>query len=156
MSRLIVFKTAYENIPSSVTMTGRDERVSYVERFTKAGEPFLEESGRSSIRDEVKASFESSLIYSVLDRFEATGDAALLKVRSASYGDFSRVPETMADAVNAADRLRVTYDDLAPEVREKLGSFEEFVKTASSESISSIFNKFKPDPIPAEEEHKDE
>lgn len=153
----MIFRTSYDRSPSPATLAGRDERVSYVERFSKSGEPYLEESGRSSLRDEVKAAFESSLVYSILDKFEATGEQALLRVRQASYGDFSRIPETMADAVNAADRLRVTYDGLDLEIREKLGTFEEFVKTASSDSISSIFNKFKQELASAPQEvNKDE
>lgn len=84
----------------------------FCERLTEEGELILEQKGRENIVDIVKASFEASKVYSILDRFQVTGDQSALQQVESFYADVVNVPKTLADAHNAMVNMRNQFDSL--------------------------------------------
>lgn len=113
----------------------------FCERLTEEGELVLEQKGRENIVDIVKASFEASKVYSILDRFKVTGDQSALQKVESFYADVVNVPKTLADAHNAMVNIRSQFDTLPAYVKSSFDNSSD--KFASSVMDGTVREKMR-------------
>lgn len=94
----------------------------------------------------IQACESSCRLEDVLRRFNQTGDPALLHQRQVMYGDL-RMPEDLAmQMLIKSNAIRQAYDTLDPDIREKVGTFKEFLERVSAgpKKIEPILEEAKP------------
>ncbi len=92
----------------------------------------LEQTGQENLYDYIQSHKDSVDIHKILARFESGDVSALAKVQG-MYGDFTDVPKTYAEALNAVISAETTFNGLPVETRAKFNhSFSQFLAQAGS------------------------
>lgn len=107
----IKFKTAYDR-PETIPVSSGDKiRIEYALRHTPQGDLYLEKVAEHDIQAEIESFLPMTDLQNIVERYNATGDSSILQQRTgAFYGDFSEIPETMADAVHGAAAFQRLYE----------------------------------------------
>lgn len=96
------------------------------------GKKELKETGKTNIYDMIQASKESTMIYNILDRFQA-GDVEVLNKVQGAYGDFTNVPRTLAEAQQQLIDAENLFMSLPLEMRKEFNhSTSEFLAAAAN------------------------
>lgn len=93
----------------------------YSPKVSKDGSVELVESGVENIQDYIESFRESTDIKVILDRV-AAGETELLMSRPGSYGDFTKMPQTYAEALQLQIDSANLFSRLPAEVRNKFGN----------------------------------
>lgn len=105
--------------PREIFFTNRPTGIGieYVEKIDDNGVRYLAESGKKDLNAFVQASLAGTLIYNIMNRY-ALGDVGVLEKVRSFCGDVSRVPLSLADAVNMMDDVSKRFTDLPVEVKQ--------------------------------------
>ncbi len=99
----------------------------YSPKLMDDGSIDLVDAGTEDIYDMIQSHKDSTDIHVLLKRFQA-GDVDVLSRVQGAYGDFSEMPKTYADALNAMIAGEQLFNSLPLETREKFGySLEQFI-----------------------------
>ncbi|AXF52260.1 MAG: internal scaffolding protein [Microviridae sp.] len=91
---------------------------SYVARYDDDGHLIAEVSEKHDIYPEIQAYRQSTDINYLVSRFAAGDDTALSKVQGL-YGDFTEMPKTYAEALNAMNKADDLFAKLPADVKAK-------------------------------------
>ena len=117
---------------------------TYGKEIDKDGKVHIVETGKTNLYEKIQASKEDTLIYNILDRFNA-GDISVLQARQGVYGDFTDAPKTLAEAQQSLITAENYFNSLPLDVRAEFNhSFSEFLASASAGTLSERHNYFKP------------
>lgn len=106
---------------------GSPIRILYSPKFDDNGVMSLVESGRENLYDYIQSHKDSCDIHVILDRYQRGDIDALSRVQGV-YGDFTTVPKTYADCLNAMISAENYFNGLPVEVRAKFDhSFQKFL-----------------------------
>lgn len=106
---------------------GTREKILYSPQFDKDGRMELVESGRENLYEYIQSHKESVDIHVILERF-ARGDISALSRVQGTYGDFTKMPQTYAEFLNARIFAENYFNSLSVETRAKFDhSFERFL-----------------------------
>lgn len=128
------FPTQYDpnSFELSVSNPGTSIHTIFSPRYTDDGHMYLEKTGEEDIYDQIQSHAESCDIYSILRRF-ANGDVAVLSKVQGTYGDFTQVPKTYAEMLNALNTAEAEFMRLPLDVRAKFDhSFEHWLSSMDS------------------------
>lgn len=133
------------NLPATIPQPKCEKIVpTYGKEVAKDGTIKVVETGKTNIYEKIQASKDETLIYNILDRFNA-GDTSALMQRQGSYGDFTQAPKTLVEAQQAlidADRY---FNSLPLEVRKEFNhSLSEFLASAGNGKLAERHAYFKP------------
>lgn len=146
-------RTQYDRFIESVRVhsePGDSVKVLYSPVFDKNGVMELEESGREDLYAYIQSFKDSVDIHQILKRYE-DGDPTVLARVQGAYGDFTNMPSTYAEALNAMISAENYFNGLPVEVRAKFGhSFQQFLASMDKEDFATKMG-FKSDDIPAEQ-----
>lgn len=121
-----MFRTQFqrERVRSKV---GSGVKILYAPVFDENGVMDLVESGREDLYAYIQSHKDSCDIHVILKRY-SEGDPSVLSKVQGMYGDFTNMPQTYAEALNAIISAENYFNTLPVDVRAKFGhSFQQFL-----------------------------
>lgn len=109
---------------------------------TKTGKKELKQTGKTNIYEKIQASKEQTMIYNILERYNA-GDIEVLNKVQGMYGDFTNVPKTLAEAQQQLINAENLFMSLPLEMRKEFNhSTSEFLASAANGELETRLKKF--------------
>lgn len=84
--------------------------------LNETSQPKLISKGFINVHDKIQEFAKDCDIYSILERFAASGDASLLNARQAGYGDVSELPNNLNDLAQFVNANFKALDSMNPEL----------------------------------------
>lgn len=132
-----------ENNISAATPSGSKFLKKYVEAIDKDGKTYLKENGKTNIYDLIQASKDSAEIYSIIEKYQQTGDASVFNTRQTFYDNFINIPSTpieMQNMVMEAERAFYELDkDVRAEFNNDVGEFKASIFNGTFDGRMSKF-----------------
>lgn len=132
------------NMPTTIAQPKCEKIVpTYGEEIDKDGKVHVVETGKTNLYEKIQASKDETLVYNILDRFNA-GDVSVLQKNQGYYGDFTDMPKTLAEAQQLLITAENYFNSLPLEVRKEFNhSFSEFLASASAGKLAERHAYFK-------------
>lgn len=106
---------------------GSGEVTTYTPKLSDTGDFELVETGKRDLYGEIQSHRDSCDIYVLLNRYQ-NGDLEALSRVQGAYGDFTQMPKTFAEVLNAMIAGEQMFNSLPLDVREKFDfSLEKFM-----------------------------
>jgi len=138
------FYSAYNPSPTIPTPTGDGTEDKFELRIDKNGVKNLEKVGKTNLYEKIQAGLEQTLIYNILERFNA-GDTAVLEKAKGQFGDFTQFPTNLAEAQQQVINAEIMFNELPVKVRKEFNeSYTQFLASFSDGSYKEIFEKYLP------------
>lgn len=137
------------NLPTTIPNPDCDKIIpTYGKQIDKDGNINIVETGKTNIYEKIQASRDETLVYNILDRFN-NGDVNALNQRQGTYGDFTDMPKTLAEAQQALIDAENYFYSLPLDVRKEFNhSVSDFLACASQNKLSERSQYFKaPEPV---------
>lgn len=145
------FRTQYDEIESVYEHLGSRVKQMYAPKFNDSGVLYLEPAGKHDLYGEIQSHKDSVDIHVLLARYRNGDESALERIQG-SYGDFTSMPKTFAEALNTMIAAEQYFKSLPVEVRAKFGhDFNQFIATMDSPSWYSDIGLVPPGPPPGAE-----
>lgn len=146
------FKTQYDKYESrvAVPVSNPGDRIHtlYGPKFDSAGHMYLVETGEEDLYDYIQSHAESVDIHVILKRF-AQGDVSVLSRVQGTYGDFTQMPKTFAEALNTLVAAEAYFNSLPVDVRARFDhNFNQFIASMDSPTFASDMGMEPPAPVP--------
>lgn len=124
-----MFNTPFDAHPRVFQEVGSGEKVLYTARLDEDGNIQLIESGKEDLYASIQSHKDSCDIHVLLQRY-ADGDVDALTRVQGSFGDFTSMPSSYAELLNALIAGETYFNSLDVETRAKFDhSFEKFMIT---------------------------
>lgn len=132
------------NLPETIAQPKCEKIVpTYGKEIAKDGTVKIVETGKTNLYEKIQASKESTMVYNILDRFNA-GDVTALNQRQGTYGDFTNMPRTLAEAQQTLIDAEKYFMALPLEVRKEFNhSLSEFLAVAGNGKLAERHEYFK-------------
>ena len=149
-------KNAKVSDPNSfLTPEGSEIKIEYSPKVMPDGTIQLVESGKYNINDKIQSYADSTDMSYILKQL-ALGNADVLNVKQGSFGDFTDMPKTYAEALQLKIDAEKSFYQLSPDVRNKFeNDFNRYFATAGSDEWYEklgIVDQKGGEQAPAEEE----
>lgn len=129
------FKTQFEDHTSPFQEPGSPIRIIYTPVFDKQGRMTLEESGKEDLYGYIQSHADSVDISVILTRYQQ-GDVSALSRIQGTYGDFTQMPKTFAEALNTLIAAESYFNSLPVDVRAKFDhDFNQFIASFDSPEV---------------------
>ncbi len=156
------FKTQFDGHPRYHICAGSRIKKLFAPRFNDLGQMELVEKGEENLYDYIQSHVDSVNINTLLRRFEG-GEVDVLSRVQGAYGDFTGLPHSYADLLNAVNDGHQYFDSLPLEVRARFHhNFAEFMAAMDSPDFMKMLGvkedkkEFVPaDPVVKKEEVKE-
>lgn len=149
------FRTQFDEHPRYQCCTGSRIKKLYAPRFDENGVMDLVEKGEENLYEYIQSHKDSVDINTLLRRY-AQGDPDALSRVQAAYGDFTGLPSTYADLLNAVNDGKQYFEGLPVDVRAQFNhSFSEFMASMDGPDFWRKLGVVK-DEAPAPEPVKEE
>ncbi len=128
------------NRPKTIPQPKCEENVpTFSLQINKAnGKKELVESGKTNLYEKIQASKDATLIYNIIDRYNA-GDNSVLNKAMGSYGNFTQMPATLVEAQQKLIDAERTFEQLPIAIREKYNnSYTEFLADVTAGGETKI------------------
>lgn len=108
----------------------------------ETGKKELVKTGETNLYEKIQANLEQTLIYNILEKYE-NGDESVINVKKGTYGDFTNMPTTMAEAQQTLIDAENTFKSLPIDLRAKFNhSTSEFLASITNGRIEQILGKY--------------
>lgn len=97
---------------------GSGIKILYCGEYDKSGAFHIVEKGKDNLYAYIQSFKDSCDIYAILKRFE-NGDVTALNQAQGMYGDFSQMPKSYAEMLNAIYNAETWFKGLSKDVRAK-------------------------------------
>lgn len=137
------------NLPATIPQPKCEKIVpTYGKKVLDNGTIKVVETGKTNIYEKIQASKDETLVYNILDRFNA-GDVSALQQRKGQYGDFTQAPKSLVEAQQALIDAENYFYSLPIEVRKEFNhSVNEFLHSAGNGKLAERHQYFKaPEPV---------
>lgn len=105
--------------------------ITYTGKLDKNGCVQLVESGKTDVYAAIQSHRDSCDINLILKQY-AMGNTAALNRGNPQYGDFTAMPRTLAEALNAVNAAQAFFESLDVDERKKFDfNFEKFISSLS-------------------------
>lgn len=122
-------------------------RPVFTAQFDADGVMDLIQTGEEDLYDFIQSHKESVDIHVILDRYRRGDINALSRVQGA-YGDFTTVPKTYAEALNALIAAENYFNGLPVETRAKFGhSFQQFLASMDKPGFTQAMGFQPAEPV---------
>lgn len=133
-----MFRTLYNYVSDVKSKVGSRYHTLYTSKLVD-GTIQLVASGQEDIYNYIQSHKDSVNINNILAKF-ANGDSSVLSRRQGMFGDFTKVPNSFADALNSVILGRQYFESLSLEDRQKFGnSFETFLTALDNPEVFKTF-----------------
>lgn len=107
----------------------------------ETGKTDLKATGKTNMYDFIQSSLNETLVYNVIERYNA-GDVTALDKVSGFFGDVTTFPKNLAEAQQLLINAKKTFDSLPLEVRAKYNhSVSEFLSSVEKEANSAAVSE---------------
>lgn len=132
------------NLPATIAQPKCEKIIpTYGRKVGDDGKVKVVETGKTNIYEKIQVSKDETLVYNILDRFNA-GDINALNQRKGSYGDFTNAPKTLAEAQQTLINAENYFYSLPLEVRKEFNhSVSEFLHSAGDGKLAERHAYFK-------------
>ena len=121
------FSTRYDPHDRVTANSGSRLRILYQAQLDDEGRIDLVECGTEDLYAQIQSHADSVDIHTILRQFEA-GDTEALMRRQGTFGDFTEMPKTYAEMLNAVIAGEQKFMELPVEVRARFGhSFQQWL-----------------------------
>lgn len=125
-----------------VSDPGSPIHVLYSAKVDKNGVTVLEKVGEENTDDMIQAAKESTDINMIIKYYEATGDESVLNRYVPQYGDFTKVPKSLAEFLQLRIDSQNFFDALPADIKQKFDNNSDmFFAQAGNEDW---YEKLKP------------
>ncbi|UPW40985.1 internal scaffolding protein [Sigmofec virus UA08Rod_5894] len=132
-----MFRTQYDASERVYQPAGSRVKTLYGPVFDKRGVMQLEEIGKHDLYMEIQSHADSVDIHVILQRF-AAGDVDVLARIQGTYGDFTQMPKTFAEALNTIIAAEQYFDSLPVDTKARFGhSFSQFIASMDSPTFAA-------------------
>lgn len=139
------FYCSYAPCPTISCPTGDGTEDKFELRVNNKGVKDLVKVGKTNLYEKIQASKEQSLIYNILERFNA-GDASVLEKAKGQFGDFTQFPTSLAEAQQQVINAENMFNQLPIDVRKEFNySYTQFLASFSDGSYKDVFSKYLPE-----------
>lgn len=118
MARL--FRTQFDRL-EIYSEPGLPDVIDYVAQYAKNGELLLEETGKHSRYDEIQSHRDSCDLQLIVKRY-INGDESALSRAQAMYGDFTSMPKTYMELLNATLKAEQMFSELPVDVQQSFSN----------------------------------
>lgn len=133
---MLKFPTQYDPSERVYSEPGSPVKTLYSPVFDKHGIMSLEESGKHDLYAEIQSHADSVDIHIILQRFES-GDVSVLSRVQGTYGDFTQMPKTFAEALNTLIAAEQYFMSLPVDTRAQFGhDFNQFIASMDSSDFA--------------------
>lgn len=144
------FPTQYDKRDPVFSDPGDPVKILYAPEFDKNGVMSLVESGKEDLYGFIQSHAQSVDIHVLLQQYQ-NGDAMALNRRQGVFGDFTEMPQTYAEALNAMIQAETYFNSLPVETRAQFGhSFHQFLAQMNTPEWSTKMG-IAPTPIPEQQ-----
>lgn len=127
MANKAVFTTQFNGRRRLIQNPGEGDKITYAPKLNDTGDFDLVETGKIDLYGEIQSHRDSCDIYVLLNRYQ-NGDFEALSRVQGTYGDFTQMPKTFAEVLNAMIAGEQMFNSLPLEVRQKFDfSLEKFM-----------------------------
>ena len=133
------------NKPATIAQPKCEKVVpTYGKKVMDDGTVQVVETGKTNIYEKIQASKDETLVYNILERFNA-GDISALQQRKGQYGDFTDMPKTLVEAQQTLIDAENYFYSLPLEVRKEFNhSVSEFLYSAGNGKLAERHAYFAP------------
>lgn len=118
----------------------------------QTGKKELVKTGSTNLYEKIQAAKEETMIYNILERFNAGEIDVINKVKGV-YGDFRNVPTSLAEAQQAIIDAEDTFNKLPLDIRREFNmSTSEFLASLNNGEFERIIKEKYGDKLPKQEE----
>lgn len=121
------FYSFSEPRPVEVNPAGDSLVQEYELEFSPQGVPHLVPTGTYDLYEVIQSFRDECDLGKIFQRY-ANGDVMALNKRQGVYADISDMPQDIFAAANLLERVKVIYNELDEVSRQRVGSFEDFLK----------------------------
>lgn len=111
------FRTQFDRVVL-ISEPGSPEVIDYIGEYDINGEIVLKETGKHSLYDEIQSHRDSCDLNLIVKRF-LNGDESALSRRQAMYGDFTTMPKTYMEMLNATIKAEQLFKELPVDVQQQ-------------------------------------
>nr|CDL65903.1 unnamed protein product [uncultured bacterium] len=145
-----MFRSQFDDHDRVYCSSGSPIHIVYQGRYDDDGVFDLFPSGQDNIYDQIQSHRDSVDIHVLLDRYQR-GDVDVLSARQGVYGDFTGMPASYSEILNAVLAGERAFMDLPVDERAKYGhSFAQWLSSLDASSPASS------NPTPEKEESVNE
>lgn len=131
------------NLPVTIPQPKCEKIVPTYGKKIEDGKVKIVETGKTNLYDYIQASKDETLVYNILDRFNA-GDVNALNQRKGTYGDFTNAPKTLAEAQQSLIDAENYFYSLPLDVRKVFNhSLSDFLESVGNGTLSERHSYFK-------------
>lgn len=133
---MVKFNTQYDKRDPVYQDPGSRIKIIYSPRYSEKGVLDLEVSGQEDLYAYIQSHKESTDIHVLLDRF-ASGETDVLQRIQGFYGDFTSMPKTYAEVLNAVIAGEEVFSRLPVDVKQRFdNSFAVWLSSMDSPDFS--------------------
>lgn len=104
--------------------------------------PLMKEVGKTNTQDMIECSCGYHTVNQLIERFKR-GDVSALNSKAGFFGDITGAPDNVITAHKIVDSTFKAYNSLDKEVKDKFGSYDNFMKSFGDGSYVKILQSFK-------------
>lgn len=133
------------NLPTTIAQPKCEKIIpTYGKEVGKDGKVQIVETGKTNIYEKIQASKEDTLVYNILDRFNAGDVKALQYHDNVQYGDSTELPKTLVEWQQKYINAENYFNSLPLEVRRQFDhSVSDFLQTAVNGKLAERHAYFK-------------
>lgn len=129
--------------PKPYAPSGEQIVPTYGLKINKDGKQELVKNGQTNVYEKIQASREASLIYNVIERYQ-NGDIEALNQMQGQFGDFTEMPENLAEAQQMIINAEEAFNKMPTEFRKEFNHNPmEFMAGLVNGKVEEILNKNK-------------
>lgn len=121
------FYSFSEPRPVEVNPAGDSVVQEYELEYSPQGVPHLVPTGTYDLYEVIQSFRDECDLGKIFQRY-ANGDVMALNKRQGVYADISAMPQDIFSAASLLERVEVIYNELDESTRQRVGSFEDFLK----------------------------
>lgn len=127
--------------PRPYAPSGEQIIPTYGLKINKDGKQELVRNGQTNIYEKIQASREASLIYNVIERYN-NGDVEALNQIQGQFGDFTEMPENLAEAQQMIINAEEAFNKMPAEFRKEFNyNPTEFMAGLVNGKVEEILKK---------------
>lgn len=135
---------------------GSPIHILYSAKVDKDGVTTLVEVGKENIDDLIQAAKDSTDIATIVKFYQETGDETVLNRYTPQYGDFTKIPKTLAEFLQLRIDSQNFFDALPADVKQQFNnSADQFFAQAGNPDWYEKLSPVLPDDQKIEPEIKD-
>lgn len=146
-----MFRTQYQRTPV-FTNPGSKVKKTYKMKIDKFGKKYLECTGEDDLDGFIQSFHDSTEVHKLIERYNMIGDATIFNKAQTSFGDFTAMPENLADVYAKVVEATEFFKELPVELKREFNhSPSEFYSSIGTDKYYSVLSRLNPESSPVQQ-----